>query len=741
MVHPAIMSRFFGALLLLSARFALAQTTAVKTPEISQSPEPSFLRLYAETRRFQSGLPSSARLTPDGDAALFLRAQPKSPVQTLFMTDLKTGETRELITPDAVLQGAAQTLSTAEKARLERMRISARGFTSYQLSKDGRRIVVGLSGKLYLVEREGSGAVKALETGPGVLDPRFSPDGHSLAYVRNNDLYVLDLDTNKERAVTQGGTEKVTHGLAEFVAQEEMGRFTGYWWSPDSKWLAYEEVDNTPVETFSIMDLMHPEKAADTFPYPRAGQANAKTRLGVVSAQGGNTTWVQWDATRYPYLATVTWQEGAPLTVLVQNRHQTEEVLYAVNAATGQTKELLSEKDDVWLNLNQAFPQWLEDGSGFFWFTERNGGNEVELRAPTGELRGSWVKPDAGYAGFVGFDHRNRVLYFSGGPNPTESRIYRVREGGAPEVVPTGEDGPGMLAAGLAKNGSALIIHSSAPTHMLRVSVIAPDGKKLAELPSVAVQPPFAPNMQTVKVGAGEGFWAQVFRPRGAKKGKKLPVIVDVYGGPHAQQVLQVMSLLPQWMADQGFIVVRMDGRGTPRRGRAWERAIRGDFGKATLDDQVAALQALAKTVPEMDLKRVGITGWSFGGYMSALAVLKRPDVFKAAVAGAPVTDWHDYDTHYTERYLGLPQENPQGYEASSLLTYAPKLERPLLLIHGTADDNVYFMHTLKLSDALFKAGREHEVLPLGNFTHMVPDPVVTERLQQRVIDFFKKHL
>jgi len=729
------MSKLLGVLLLLATGATPAQKAPVKTSE------PNFLREYAETRRFSSGLPNTAKLLPSGEGVLFLRAQPRSPVQTLFFTDLKTGQTRELLNAETLLQGAAQTLSVAEKARLERQRISARGFTSYHLSKDGKRLVVTLSGKLYLVELGAGGSAKALSTGPGVIDPKFSPDGQSLAYVRENDLFILDLTQNQERRLTHEGTEKVTHGVAEFVAQEEMHRFTGYWWSPDSKRLAYEEVDNTQVETFSIVDLMHPEKPADTFPYPRAGATNAKVRLGVIAASGGETTWLPWDTAKYPYLATVVWQEGGPLTFLVQNRHQTEEVLYAVDPGSSAPRQLLVEKDDAWLNLNQAFPLWLEDGSGFFWFTERNGGNEVELRSAQGELKASWVKPEAGFAALSGLDQKARTLYFTGGPNPTESRLYRVKQGGAPEEVPTGEKGPAMVGASVAKDGSLLVVTAVAPDHMPRTSVLRPEGTKVAELPSVAVPPPFAPNVQTLKVGPGEGFWAQVFRPRSFKKGQKLPVIVDVYGGPHHQQVLSTMALLPQWMADQGFIVVKMDNRGTPRRGRAFERAIKGDFATLTLEDQVTALRALGALLPELDLNRVGITGWSFGGYMSALAVLKRPDVFKAAVSGAPVTDWQYYDTHYTERYLGLPQENAKGYETSSLITYAPKLERPLLLIHGTADDNVYFLHTLKLSDALFKAGKAHEVLPLTGLTHMVPDPVVTERLWERVVQYFKQHL
>jgi dipeptidyl-peptidase-4 len=262
----------------------------------------------------------------------------------------------------------------------------------------------------------------------------------------------------------------------------------------------------------------------------------------------------------------------------------------------------------------------------------------------------------------------------------------------------------------------------------------------VGELPAVAEKPAMTPKVEFIEAA---GYHAAIVRPQNFDKAKKYPVIVYVYGGPGHQVVVRSMRswLLPQWLADQGFIVVSIDNRGTPNRGRDFERAVYQKFGSVPLDDQVAGLQALGKKYPELDMDRVGIYGWSFGGYMSALAVLKRPDVYKAAVAGAPVTDWEDYDTHYTERYLGLPQDNPNAYKEASLLTYAANLKRPLLLIHGTADDNVYFRHSLRLADALFRNGREFELVPLSGLTHMVPEPVVMENLYLRIARHFQKHL
>ncbi len=730
------------AALLLASFPAFAQTAA---KPMTDSKTDTFLRQFSETRRYMSGRPVKPRITPDEKTILFLRAQPTSATQTLFAFDVATGQTKELLTPEILLKGAEETLSVEEQARRERQRVSAKGFATYDLSEDGERILVSLSGKLYLFERS-TGKVTELKTGPGVIDPRFSSDGKQIAYVRDNDVFRIDLATNKEQRVTQGGTDEKTHGLAEFVAQEEMSRFSGFWWSPDAKHLAYTEADTSGVEKLTVVDVMHPERGGNTFSYPRAGKANAVVRLGVIPVTGGKTVWVDWDAKKYPYLATVAWQQGGPLTVLVQNRNQTEQQLLAVDPRTGKTRLLLTEKDEAWLNLEQTFPRWLEDGTGFLWYTERNGGPEVELRNADGTLARSWVKPELGFRGMARFLDKERTLYFYGDANPTECYLWRVKDGGAPEKLSTGVPAPAYeIAAAVSKQGGLLVSTSQTATTMPSFPVLRPDGTRVGELPSVAVAPPFTPSMQFFQVGK-EGFHASVIRPKNMKPGVKLPVVVKIYGGPTTTVVRHSMqeNLLNQWLADKGFLVVKFDGRGTPLRTAAWERVVKHDFATTTLDDQVAALQALAQKVPELDLTRVGIEGWSFGGYMAALAVLKRPDVFKAAVAGAPVVDWLDYDTHYTERYLGLPQEHPEAYEKSSLLTYARDMSkpmRPLLLIHGTADDNVYFFHTLKLSDALFRAGKPHDLLPLSGLTHMVPDPIVTQRQYEWVLGYFQKHL
>jgi dipeptidyl-peptidase-4 len=708
--------------------------SAATTP--APGPDPSFLRAFAETRGFLLGRPTGVKPTPDGTAVLFLRSPPRQPTLALYEFTVATGQTRELVTPAQLLGGAEEQLSVEERARRERMRIVDRGFTSFGLSEDGRLVLLPLSGRVYVYDREGSHKGRVRKVGEaGVIDPRFSPDGAKVGYVRGQDLYVADVETGRERRLTRGGNENLTHGLAEFVAQEEMDRFEGYFWSPDSKTLAYAEVDQKGLERFTIADPAHPEKPANQFPYPRAGQANVKVRLGLIPAGGGATTWVKWDAEKYPYLARVIWKEKkAPLTLVVQTRDQRELAILTVDVRGGATKVLHVEKDEAWVELDRDLPRWLPDGSGFLMASDRSGQRALELHKADGTL--DRVVVERGFQSLVQVsDDLSKVHILVGEPTRNELVEMDLRK---LQMLAVKFDNS-EHAAVVSKNG-ATVVDTRIATDAFPVTTVSQGGHSTV-LPSVAEAPPFRVKLELTTAGQSQ-FQAAIVRPRAFQPGRKYPVVVNVYGGPTSLMVRsdERQYLMAQWIADHGVIVVAIDNRGTDRRGRAWSRAIKGSFGKIPLDDQVAGLQALGKKYPELDLTRVGIYGWSFGGYMSALAVMRRPDIFRAGVAGAPVVDWRDYDTHYTERYLDLPQANAAGYDESSLLTYAPKLERPLLLIHGSGDDNVYFFHSLKLANALFRAGRPFEFLPLSG-THQVADAVVREQLWQRTVDFLLRNL
>jgi len=534
------------------------------------------------------------------------------------------------------------------------------------------------------------------------------------------------------------------HGVAEFVAQEEMDRFSGYWWSPDSNFIAYEESDHEGVEVWHVADPAKPDGTPFPSYYPRPGKDNVKVRLGVIPVGGGETVWVQWDRERYPYLASMNWEKHGSLTISVQTRDQRDLQLLEVDAASGRTRALLVEQDAAWVGVRQDVPRWLPDGKGFLWASEKAGGWQLELRKPSGELQKVLVDSSAGFRSLSEVEGKSGAVFFTARPDPTQTHLFRA----SPEIAPVAlTREPGVHFGSFAETGGVYVRTASPLNAMPRSFVHRADGSLIGELPSVAEEPPFVPKVELTRIGDGKGFYAALIRPQKFDKRKRYPVIVNVYGGPlpptSSGMVTASMNrwLMAQWLADQGFVVVSLDGRGTPGRDHDWVRAIGKRFGSVPLEDQVAGLQALGKKYRELDVQRVGIYGWSFGGYMSALGVLRRPDVFKAAVAGAPPTDWLDYDTHYTERYLGMPDTDAEAYREGSLLTYAGDLQRPLLLIHGTSDDNVYFRHTLKLADALFRAGKEFDLLPLSSMTHMTPDPVVTERLYSRIAGYFQEHL
>jgi dipeptidyl-peptidase-4 len=730
-----------AVLLCLLVAGTLHGAPASEPPQLTNT---SYLRDDAETRGFMLGRPTKAVPTPDGRAVLFLRAQARKPQLQLYEFDVASGRTRELLTPAQLLKGAEEKLSPEEKARRERMRVSLGGFTDFQLSRDGNRILLSLSGKLYVLERS-SGQVRQISTGMGALvDPKFSPDGQKIAYVLDQDVFVFDLGTQTERRVTIGGTDRLRHGLAEFVAQEEMQRFSGYWWSPDSRFIAYAETDHEGVEVWHVADPARPDEPPYATYYPRPGKKNVKVRLGVIPVDGGQTVWIHWDAERYPYLTTVDWEKHGPLTLAVQTRDQRELVLLEADLGSGQTTALVTERDASWVDVRQDVPRWLPDGQGFLWASEKDEGWQLEWRERTGALRRVLAQAGEGFRQLLHVDEKSGEAFFIGCPDPTQSQLYKVALSAAP-VALTRE--PGNHSASFGEDSAIYVRMISPLDGMPRFTVHRADGSLVGELPSVAEEPPFVPRVELTKVGTGVGFYAAVIRPHNFDANQHYPVVLNVYGGPlpppFSGMVTASMGewLLAQWLADQGFIVVSIDGRGSSGRGHDWVRAVGKHFGSVPLEDQITGLRELGRKYGELDLERVGIYGWSFGGYLSALGVLRRPDIFKAGVAGAPPTDWLDYDTHYTERYLGMPDTDADAYTEGSLLTYATGLRRPLLLIHGTGDDNVYFRHTLKLADALFRAGREFELLPLSSMTHMTPDPVVREQLYSRIARFFQAHL
>ncbi|MEM9354054.1 MAG: DPP IV N-terminal domain-containing protein [Planctomycetota bacterium] len=700
---------------------------------------------YAATDRYRAGQPVAPAITPDGAAVLFLRSGSRNRVQRLYEHVIVTGAERLLCDPAQLLAGEEETLSVEELARRERMRMPARGIASFQLSPDGGLVLTPVGGRLFVVDRKSGAARELPADGGSAVDARFSPSGKQVACVRDGDVFVIDLETDTQRRLTDTASETLSNGLAEFVAQEEMHRMRGWWWSPDGGRIAFQQTDESAVELLHIGDPFDPGRAPTSFRYPRAGTTNAEVRLGIVDAlAGGELVWVDWNRAALPYLATVVWPKAGPLTVAVQNPEQTELQLLAVDAGSGETKLLHTETDDAWLNLDQSFPRWLGDGLGFLWMTERRGARQVELRSAEGAFVREVTLPEDAFQKLLHVDEAAGLLWAETARDPACWQVESFPMDGASR--PTPQPVEAETTAVLRKGCGVAVEKAASLNGQTSWSIRPVEGGSLgdgvATLRSEAESPPMLRRELLVLEGTRR-YCASVTRPADFGPARSYPVLVSVYGGPGAQMVRvgRASAALDQWMADQGFVVVSADGRGTPARGREWERSIRGDFATAPLEDQVEALDLLCERFPELDRTRTGIYGWSFGGYLSAMAVMRRPDVFHAAVSGAPVVDWHDYDTHYTERYLGLPQQSPEAYRVSDVLSYADDLERPLLLIHGTADDNCYLTGSLKLSDRLLRAGVEHGFLPLAGHTHMVAEPTVATRLYEATARFFLEKL
>jgi dipeptidyl-peptidase-4 len=714
-------------------------------PPIESPIDTTFLRNYAATRGFRLGTPKNGTPTPDGRSVLFLRSAARDAKQSLFETELANGTTKELLAPDAVAKGP-ETLSPEEKARRERLRITASGFTAFDLSDDGDKVLLSISGRLFVLTRS-TGKLVELNTGKGAaVDPHFSPDGTRVMYVRDNDLRAIALDAKaKELDVTKGGTETTPHGLAEFAAQEEFGRLRGFWWSPDSGKVLYEEADQTKVEKLTIVDLAHPENTPDRPFYPRAGKTNADVRLGITAATGGGkTTWIDWDRKRLPYVTHVVWAKNGPPVIYVMDRLQRVGQLLAVDPKSGKTTLLLEEKDDAWLNLDASCPRFLPDGS-FLWSSERSGQWQLGLHGTDGKLQKALTSGELGYRELIDLDVEKKIAYVAAASDPIERRLFAVPFEGAPTEI--NNSAPFSIAR-FAKNHQVYVGYEGARDGSRKWFARSLDGKINRDIPSVAENPP-ASNVEWVTAGS-DAMRVAIVRPRAFTPGKKYRVIDAAYGGPHVVVVTADGAgfAREQWMADAlDALVLKIDAKGTPFRGRAWERAIKDAFDRIPVDGHVAAIKALGEKYAEMDLERVGVFGWSFGGYFSALAVLKHGELFKVGVAGAPVVDWRDYDTAYTERYLGLPTDNAAVYDAADVTTWAKRAiapdapARPLLVFHGTADDNVYFFNSLKLAEALAKSGRPFELVPLPGQTHQLSSATANEIVWGRSVAFLRSKL
>ena len=720
----------------------------------------SFPRRQARTRRFTLGEPRDVRVSDDGARVAFLRSSgPVDPVNALWVLDVASGTERLVAEPRRLLgehhgssadRDGGNYVPAAERARRERVRETAEGIVSFDADAALTTAAFALSGRLWRVGLvAGDGPAEPLPARPGAFDPRVSPDGSRVAYVAGSSLRVTG--DGADRLVIDEPDETVAWGSAEFVAAEEMGRTRGHWWSPCGSRLLAARVDTAPVRRRWIADPASPDAEPTEVRHPAAGEDNAAVGLalfhlrdaapvgvggpgaarpgagqeGGAVASGAETRSsvdagrvdVAWDLGGWEYLADVRWTADG-LLLTVQTRDQRTLGVLEADPGTGSCRLLRRVTDRAWVELVPGVPRLVGDRLV-----------TVEDRGPARRLcrDGEPLTPDDMQVRCVHHaDDEGAVVAAS--TDPAEVHVARVGWDGAVEWLSVAPGVNGAVVGG----GTTALVGRSMEFSGRRYTVRSPGRAPARVLGSNAADPGLGLNVKIVELGPRRLVSAIVMpADSAAGAGGALPVLLDPYGGPHAQRVQRAEALFhtSQWFADQGFAVLVVDGRGTPGRGPAFERAVRGDLAGPALDDQVDALRAAAELNPRLDLSRVAVRGWSFGGYLAALAVLRRPDVFAAAVAGAPVTDWRLYDTHYTERYLGHPAEEPANYERTDLTPLASGLVRPLLLIHGLADDNVVAAHTLRLSQALMAAGRPHTVLPLPGVTHMTPQEEVAENL------------
>ena len=707
-----------------------------------------------------TNIPSAIAFSPDDRLVTYLFSPDDDLRQQLFAFDPQTG--REM--PLVMLPGGGATednVSLEEALRRERQRQAGLGVTQYAWAEQVDRLLVPLPDGLYVQDGATAPLRKVIPAaGAPRLDPQLSPDGQWMAYVQDAELYVAPATgvpatgaPGKQLTTGARGSGK-THGLAEYIAQEEMGRSHGFWWSRDSHRLAFAEVDETHIPVYRIVHQGKDqvgEGAQEDHRYPFAGQPNARVRLGVVSVEGGEPVWLDLGNDADIYLARVSWLPSGQVVAQIENRAQTALDLVRFDPQNGAHTRLLLETSAVWINLHHIFKplEAPQHGGAFIWASERSGFRHLYLYARDGELirpltAGEWMVD-----GLAGVDEATGLVYFTATrETPTESHLYVVPlAGGEPRRISTEPGTHGVMIDHACRRYVDVYQSLQQPPKVTLRSLA--DGTQLATLydrrdPRIDRLHLEPPELISLQNRADVPLYGLIYRPPAVYGPGPYPTLVYVYGGPHAQLVVNAWgptaSLRAQYLRQAGYLVFVLDNRGSARRGLAFEAAIQGHLGEVEVEDQVDGVRWLAAQ-GLADPARVGIYGWSYGGYMAALSLARAPETFKIAVAGAPVTAWDGYDTHYTERYMGSPQSNPQGYAASSVMAHVDRLSGKLLLIHGLIDENVHFRHTARLVNALIHARKAYQLLVFPDERHMPRRLADRVYMEEQMRDFILSNL
>ncbi len=729
----------------------------MKDSKVSETTKMSVFPIeeVAKFPRPGTAIPGALAFSPDDELITYLFSPDASLTRQLYAYNPETGEQSLAIEPP---DGGTteKDISLEEALRRERLRQLELGVTQYAWANQAQRLLIPLRGNIYVQDGLDAPLRKIVASeGKPALDAQFSPDGNWVAFVQDAELYVVSASGGEVRQITRGarGTGK-THGLAEYVAQEEMKRRYGFWWSLDSQWIAFTEVDETHIPVYRIVhqgkDAVG-EGAQEDHRFPFVGEANARVRLGVVSVEGGEPVWMDLGDDEDIYLARVQWLPDGDLSAQLENRAQTELELLRFDPLTGRQDVLLRETSDVWINLHDMFkPLKHSPEGGFVWASERTGYRHLYLHDKQGNLirpltEGEWIVDN-----IAGVDEEREQVYFTATrAGPTECHLYAVSfAGGEPRRI-TREPGMHAIVADHAF-GRFIDVHQSLdrpPSVTLRSLA---DGSVLQTIytcsdPRVDELEFQPPELVTLQSRDGVTLYGAIYRPPASFGEGPYPTIVSVYGGPSVQFVFNswdrmMVDLRAQYLCSLGFLVFKLDNRGSARRGLDFEGAIKHDLGNIEVKDQIDGVNWLiAQGVA--DPNRVGIYGWSYGGYMAAMCLAQAPDTFKVAVAGAPATHFDGYDTHYTERYMGTSQSNPKGYKESSVMHHVENITGKLLLIHGLIDENVHFRHTARLINALIGVRKPYDLLLFPDERHTPRKLADRIYMEEHIRDYFVQHL
>jgi dipeptidyl-peptidase 4 len=679
-----------------------------------------FPEQIARTQRFSLGVPRAFVLSPDGRRVLFLRTRGgEDRVSCLWL--FEGGAERLLAAPDR-LSPATAAVPQAERVRRERARERQTGIVAYATDTAVWTAAFGHDGCLWTVAMDGE--LRQVPTAGPVFDPRLDPSGSRIAYVTAGALHVVDLATDEDRLLAAPDHAAVTWGLAEHAAAESMSRLRGYWWSTDGTRLLAARVDTSPVQRWWVGDPADPATPPREIAYPAAGTDNAEVSLHILGLDGRAVA-LDWDRVAFEYLATACWDPHGPM-ISVQSRDQRTIQVLAADPDTGATTLLDEQRDPAWVELIAGTPARTASGA-VIRTADIDGSRRLLAAGQAVTPAGLQVRQVAAVTG--------ETVLFTASDEPTEQHLWSYQ----PERgLVRHSAGPGWHT-GCAANGTVLVASHTEAGRSFR---LLRGGRALGTIASLESEPLVAAHITWLRVGRRE-IRTMLLLPSWHQPGQALPVLMAPYAGPALQLAVRARHgwlAEAQWFAEAGFAVIIADGRGTPGRGPDWEKTIHGDILSAPLQDQAEALNETARQCPDLDLNRVGIRGWSYGGTLALAAVLRMPETFHAAVAGAAPTDQRLYDTHWRERFLGHPDSEPAAYERSSVIGEAATLRRPLLLVHGLPDDNVVAAHTLRMSSALLAAGRPHEVLPLSE-THMPTSEAGVAGLLRHQLDFLRRAL